>query len=202
MVGTAQARLCPPYGSAYPSTCNCHMLRDIKTARNALSEVPPMPIRHRSALAAALWLLTAAVPAPADDIMLPREPQVGPRPFYLVDKMKDGPLKQQLSQCTGPFRKTDFSIGHRGAALEFPEHTKEVLCSGRPDGRRHHRMRRDLHQRPRTGLPALAVRPAHHDQHPDGAGACRKMHAGLQPRRPGNRQEGVGKMLYQRHHAC
>ena len=84
-----------------------------------------MPVRHRSALAAALWLLTAAVPALADDIMLPREPQVGPRPFYLVDKMKDGPLKQQLSQCTGPFRKTDFSIGHRGAALEFPEHTKE-----------------------------------------------------------------------------
>ena len=39
--------------------------------------------------------------------------------------MKDGPLKQQLSQCTGPFRKTDFSIGHRGAALQFPEHTRE-----------------------------------------------------------------------------
>jgi glycerophosphoryl diester phosphodiesterase len=39
--------------------------------------------------------------------------------------MKDGPLKTQLAQCTGPFRKTDFSIGHRGAALQFPEHTKE-----------------------------------------------------------------------------
>src|SRR5215216_7208607 len=51
--------------------------------------------------------------------------QIGPRPFYLVDKMKDGPLKQRLSQCTGPFRKTDFSIGHRGAALQFPEHSKE-----------------------------------------------------------------------------
>jgi glycerophosphoryl diester phosphodiesterase len=101
------------------------MLRDIKTARNASSEVPPMPARHCSVLAAALWLLAAAVPALADDIMLPREPQIGVRPFYLVDKMKDGPLKQQLSQCTGPFRKTDFSIGHRGAALEFPEHTKE-----------------------------------------------------------------------------
>src|SRR5437773_1120740 len=84
-----------------------------------------MPIRHRSALPAALWLLVAAVPALADEIMLPHEPQIGPRPFYLVDKMKDGSLEQQLSQCTGPFRKTDFSIGHRGAALEFPEHTKE-----------------------------------------------------------------------------
>lgn len=52
-------------------------------------------------------------------------PQLGPRPFYLVDKMKDGPLKTALKQCTGPFRKTDFSIGHRGAPLQFPEHTKE-----------------------------------------------------------------------------
>ena len=84
-----------------------------------------MPARHCSALLAALCLLAGAVSAAADEIMLPREPQIGPRPFYLVDKMKDGPLKQQLSQCTGPFRKTDFSIGHRGAALEFPEHTKE-----------------------------------------------------------------------------
>jgi glycerophosphoryl diester phosphodiesterase len=52
-------------------------------------------------------------------------PQVGPRPFYLVEKMKDGPLKTALKQCTGPFRRTDFSIGHRGAPLQFPEHTKE-----------------------------------------------------------------------------
>src|SRR5258707_8065187 len=93
--------------------------------RNASPEEPPMPTRPRSTLLAALWLLTAIVPAAAEMIALPREPQIGPRPFYLVDKMKDGPLKQQLSQCTGPFRKTDFSIGHRGAALEFPEHTRE-----------------------------------------------------------------------------
>src|SRR5439155_18299820 len=46
-------------------------------------------------------------------------------PLYLVDKMKDGALKTQLAQCTVPFRKTDFSIGHRGAALMFPEHSKE-----------------------------------------------------------------------------
>lgn len=81
-----------------------------------------MPHRHT-----ALSMLLACSlyqPAGAQDAM-PREPQIGPRPFYLVDKMKDGPLKKQLSQCTGPFRKTDFSIGHRGAALQFPEHTKE-----------------------------------------------------------------------------
>lgn len=84
-----------------------------------------MPISHRSALPVALALLAAILPAAAQDVAMPKEPQIGPRPFYLVDKMKDGPLKTQLAQCTGPFRKTDFSIGHRGAALEFPEHTRE-----------------------------------------------------------------------------
>jgi glycerophosphoryl diester phosphodiesterase len=39
--------------------------------------------------------------------------------------MKDGPLKQKLSQCTGPFHRTGFSVGHRGAALQFPEHSRE-----------------------------------------------------------------------------
>ena len=84
-----------------------------------------MPPRHRFTLAAAFWLLAAILPAAAEDIVLPREAQIGPRPFYLVDKMKDGPLKRELSQCTGPFRKTDFSIGHRGAAMQFPEHSRE-----------------------------------------------------------------------------
>jgi glycerophosphoryl diester phosphodiesterase len=52
--------------------------------------------------------------------------QLGPRPFYLVDKMKDGALKAALARCVaGPFRPTGFSIGHRGAPLQFPEHTKE-----------------------------------------------------------------------------
>jgi glycerophosphoryl diester phosphodiesterase len=52
--------------------------------------------------------------------------QLGPRPFYLVEDMDEGELKTALQQCSrGPFYKTGFSIGHRGAALQFPEHTKE-----------------------------------------------------------------------------
>ena len=52
--------------------------------------------------------------------------QLGPRPFFLVNNMEDNRLKRQLLQCTdGPFKKSDFSIGHRGAALQFPEHTRE-----------------------------------------------------------------------------
>ncbi len=52
--------------------------------------------------------------------------QLGPRPFYLVERMADGPLKEKLRSCAaGPFQRTDFSIGHRGAPLQFPEHTRE-----------------------------------------------------------------------------
>ena len=60
------------------------------------------------------------------------EIQVGPRPYYLIDKMSSSPLKQKLESCSeGPFRRTDFSIGHRGGApLQFPEHTKESHEAG------------------------------------------------------------------------
>jgi glycerophosphoryl diester phosphodiesterase len=47
-------------------------------------------------------------------------------PYYLVEDMDDSKLKTELEQCSeGPFKKTDFSIGHRGAGLQFPEHTQE-----------------------------------------------------------------------------
>src|SRR4029453_5385377 len=82
-------------------------------------------IRYAATFALGMTLsgLSGSIGAHAQDVTI--QPQVGPRPFYLVGKMKDGPLKTTLKQCTGPFRKTDFSIGHRGAALQFPEHTKE-----------------------------------------------------------------------------
>ncbi|HSP78521.1 MAG TPA: glycerophosphodiester phosphodiesterase family protein, partial [Myxococcaceae bacterium] len=52
--------------------------------------------------------------------------QVGPRPYFLVADMDESELKQKLQSCAeGPFYKTDFSIGHRGAPLQFPEHTRE-----------------------------------------------------------------------------
>jgi glycerophosphoryl diester phosphodiesterase len=55
-----------------------------------------------------------------------RNVQLGPRPFFLVNDMHNSKLKAELQGCSeGPFRKTDFSIGHRGAPLQFPEHTKQ-----------------------------------------------------------------------------
>jgi len=73
-------------------------------------------------------LLTTLIPTSAiaaDTI------QLGPRPAYLIDQMKDGPLKQKLASCADmTFTKNDFSIGHRGAAMMFPEHTKQSYDAG------------------------------------------------------------------------
>ncbi len=55
-----------------------------------------------------------------------RSISLGPRPYYLIDQMEGGALKQELQACADmTFSKTDFCIGHRGAPLQFPEHTKE-----------------------------------------------------------------------------
>ncbi len=57
--------------------------------------------------------------------------QLGPRPYFLIEDMDEDTtaqraLKEELQQCSeGPFYRTDFSIGHRGAPLQFPEHTEE-----------------------------------------------------------------------------
>lgn len=54
--------------------------------------------------------------------------ELGPRPFYLLNDMDDGPLKDRLQACAAKkkhYKSSDFSIGHRGAPLQFPEHTKE-----------------------------------------------------------------------------
>ena len=82
---------------------------------------------RRAAVGALLCALATASFADHDDDNDKRAAvQLGPRPFYLVDSMRPGELKNRLQKCDkGPFRKSDFSIGHRGAALQFPEHTKE-----------------------------------------------------------------------------
>ncbi|MCA1979168.1 MAG: glycerophosphodiester phosphodiesterase [Thiobacillus sp.] len=67
---------------------------------------------------------TYRVPA-RDDV------QLGPRPFYLVEGMEEGRLKDRLMQCqNGPFYRTDFSIAHRGAAMQFPEHSDVSYRAG------------------------------------------------------------------------
>lgn len=50
----------------------------------------------------------------------------GPRPAYLISQMEDSALKTKLESCAAQTpTRSDFSIGHRGAPLMFPEHTVE-----------------------------------------------------------------------------
>ena len=52
--------------------------------------------------------------------------KVGLRPLFLINEMKSSELKTKLAQCKdNTFYRTDFSLGHRGAPMLFPEHTKE-----------------------------------------------------------------------------
>jgi len=63
-------------------------------------------------------LLSVSLPVAAQNI------QYGVRPFYLIDAMKEGPLKRKLKSCSSNApERTLFSIAHRGAPLQFPEHT-------------------------------------------------------------------------------
>lgn len=75
--------------------------------------------------AAALLVSTAAfagnLPAASDAGL-----SYGPRPAYLISKLPEGALKDKLQSCLGQApQRSDFSIGHRGAPLMFPEHTAE-----------------------------------------------------------------------------
>ncbi len=69
-----------------------------------------------------------ATPALAASSATPFAAQLGPRPFFLADDMSEGLLKAELQACmasTTAYKRSLFSIAHRGAPLQFPEHTKE-----------------------------------------------------------------------------
>jgi glycerophosphoryl diester phosphodiesterase len=77
----------------------------------------------RALTAALIGMLTGAASTAAEDV---EAVLLGPRPLYLVDDMDESDLRATLRRCAaGPFERTDFSIGHRGAPLQFPEHTAE-----------------------------------------------------------------------------
>jgi glycerophosphoryl diester phosphodiesterase len=60
---------------------------------------------------------------------------LGPRPAFLVDDMAASELKSTLQECLADdsmvFTPHDFSIGHRGACMMFPEHTEVTSDAGR-----------------------------------------------------------------------
>lgn len=80
------------------------------------------------ALAAAALAITTLGAQAAPSAVVPPTVQLGPRPFFLVDDMADSPLKTALQACAAErkaYTRHDFAIGHRGASLQFPEHTRE-----------------------------------------------------------------------------
>ncbi|MEQ8602590.1 MAG: glycerophosphodiester phosphodiesterase family protein [Marivibrio sp.] len=98
----------------------------------------PVPASVRRATAAAC--LAAAGLIGAADALQAAEPvptaiELGPRPYYLLQQLEEGPLREKLSACVDrPARRTDFSIGHRGAPLQFPEHSKESYLAAYAQG--------------------------------------------------------------------
>ncbi len=76
------------------------------------------PIQKMLLAAAAATVLATA--ANAETV------ELGPRPFFLIDQMPDGALKDKLAACADKdMAPSTFSIGHRGAPLMFPEHTAQ-----------------------------------------------------------------------------
>ena len=81
-----------------------------------------MSLSRTLRLLSGLLIAALSVPVFADSV------QLGPRPFYLVERMQDSALKRRLQACVRDitaYRPSEFSIGHRGAPLQFPEHTRE-----------------------------------------------------------------------------
>jgi glycerophosphoryl diester phosphodiesterase len=69
-----------------------------------------------------------AKPTPKTDYYV----SYGPRPYFTLQNMTEGPLKTKLESCqNGPFEITGWSIGHRGGAtLQIPEETAQSTEAG------------------------------------------------------------------------
>ena len=82
-------------------------------------------IARRGALGLGIVGGAALVGATIGDVAA-ADVQLGPRPAWLVDTLADGELRSALETCDASgVERQPFSIGHRGAPLQFPEHTRE-----------------------------------------------------------------------------
>lgn len=89
-------------------------------------------------LLASIGLATPIVPHSRTDQhegtqqQLIKQVQLGPRPYFLVNDMDEGPLKDELQACSEmEMRPSRFSIGHRGGGtLLIPEETRESELAG------------------------------------------------------------------------
>ncbi|KAH6957971.1 PLC-like phosphodiesterase [Ilyonectria sp. MPI-CAGE-AT-0026] len=93
-------------------------------------------MRFTTPLVAGLAAVSPVVAAPSyssKNLVQPiTQIELGPRPYYLVNDMAEGDLKKKLQSCSNmKMKRSDWSIGHRGgAALQFPEHSRESALAG------------------------------------------------------------------------
>tara|TARA_R110000823_G_scaffold47903_7_gene121806 strand:- start:10619 stop:11881 length:1263 start_codon:yes stop_codon:yes gene_type:complete len=92
--------------------------------------------RWVAGLLTVLALLTLQQPAraTADSTAHRATIDIGTRPAQLAADIGNTALRETLGACTGPFRRSDFSIAHRGAPLEYPEHTRESYLAAAEQG--------------------------------------------------------------------
>jgi glycerophosphoryl diester phosphodiesterase len=76
--------------------------------------------------------LTGQAAGVAGDIVSPRPDA---RPVSLVAGLAPGALKTRLTACVDdPVRRNTFTLGHRGAPLRYPEHTRESYLAAAAQG--------------------------------------------------------------------
>ena len=74
-------------------------------------------------------------PVTAESLLANPSVTYGARPFYLVSDMDAGPVKDKLLSCANQTpKRTEFSIAHRGATLQFPEHSRESYLAANQMG--------------------------------------------------------------------
>ncbi len=111
---------------------------------------PPLAAMFHLAILFSLAIFSGvASPSPLLPFRYPRTPvphlehgnnssfniQVGARPYFLVDGLDHTPLKQKLEGCANNYLEvSNFVIGHRGACLQFPEHTRESYMAAARQG--------------------------------------------------------------------
>ena len=115
---------------------------------------------YRSIMLAAVL---CALPSPSfahdrddDDRDRPRASvQLGPRPFYLVERMSPGPLKERLQKmCGRAVQEVRFLHRPPRRHAAVPGAHQGVLRGRGRHGSRHRRVRRHLHQGRPSRLPA------------------------------------------------
>ena len=132
-----------PFASLRPPSFSSLPLGTSTTSTNLNTKMPSLPyLPKRLVVHLALLLATALT-----NINV----QLGPRPLYLLDALTpSSPIRPQLEACLArhglspttttsaqpleTFHRSNWVIGHRGASLYFPEHTRESYVSAARSG--------------------------------------------------------------------